>query len=73
MSANLGVLARSGLVRSRREGRSIRYFADMEGVRGLLSFLMEDAAAGVPNFVSTFSKKSPAAKDPPAASGTVRR
>ncbi len=48
MSANLGVLARSGLIRSTREGRSIRYFADMDGMRGLLAFLMEDCCGGRP-------------------------
>lgn len=48
MSANLSVLARSGLIRNTREGRSIRYFADMDGVRGLLAFLMEDCCAGRP-------------------------
>ena len=48
MSANLGVLARSGLIRSAREGRSIRYFADMDGMRGLLAFLMEDCCGGRP-------------------------
>ncbi|QIK41453.1 ArsR/SmtB family transcription factor [Pontivivens nitratireducens] len=48
MSANLSILARSGLIRSVRQGRSIRYFADMDGVRGLLAFLMEDCCAGRP-------------------------
>ncbi|WP_185803184.1 ArsR/SmtB family transcription factor [Pontivivens nitratireducens] len=48
MSANLSILARSGLIRSERQGRSIRYFADMDGVRGLLAFLMEDCCAGRP-------------------------
>jgi DNA-binding transcriptional ArsR family regulator len=48
MSANLGILARAGLIRSVREGRSIRYFADMEGMRGLLAFLMEDCCGGCP-------------------------
>ncbi|MCX7567685.1 helix-turn-helix domain-containing protein [Sulfitobacter sp. F26169L] len=48
MSANLSILARSGLIRSAREGRSIRYFADMQGMRGLLSFLMEDCCGGNP-------------------------
>lgn len=48
MSTNLGVLARSGLIRSEREGRSIRYFADMDGMRGLLAFLMEDCCGGQP-------------------------
>ncbi len=48
MSANLGVLARSGLIRNAREGRSIRYFADLDGLRGLLAFLMEDCCGGRP-------------------------
>lgn len=48
MSANLAVLSRSGLIRSEREGRSIRYFADMDGMRGLLAFLMEDCCGGRP-------------------------
>lgn len=48
MSANLSVLAHAGLIRSQREGRSIRYFADMEGLKGLLGFLMEDCCGGAP-------------------------
>lgn len=48
MSANLSVLHQSGLIRSRREGRSIRYFADMNGVSGLLAFLVEDCCGGRP-------------------------
>jgi DNA-binding transcriptional ArsR family regulator len=48
MSANLAILARAGLIRSQREGRSIRYFADMGGLRGLLSFLMEECCGGNP-------------------------
>ena len=55
MSANLSILARSGLIRSERQDRKvgghgvlIRYFADMDGVRGLLAFLMEDCCAGRP-------------------------
>jgi DNA-binding transcriptional ArsR family regulator len=48
MSANLSILARSGLIRNEREGRSIRYFADMDGMRGLLTFLVEDCCGGRP-------------------------
>lgn len=48
MSANLGILTRSGLIRNEREGRSIRYFADMDGMRGLLAFLLEDCCGGRP-------------------------
>ena len=46
MSANLSVLAHSGLIKSVREGRSIRYFADFDGIKGLLTFLMRDCCGG---------------------------
>ncbi|SLN13319.1 DNA-binding transcriptional repressor ArsR [Roseovarius litorisediminis] len=49
MSANLAILLQSGLVRNTRQGRTIRYFADMDGVRGLLAFLMEDCCGGQPS------------------------
>ena len=49
MSANLAVLARAGMVRSEREGRVIRYFADFDGMRGMLAFLMEDCCGGNPD------------------------
>lgn len=49
MSTNLNILLRAGLVRNEREGRSIRYFADLEGIRGLLCFLMEDCCGGQPD------------------------
>lgn len=48
MSTNLSLLQGAGLIRSERQGRSIRYFADMDGVRGLLAFLMEDCCGGNP-------------------------
>lgn len=48
MSTNLSILFQSGLVRSIREGRAIRYFADMDGMRALLGFLMQDCCGGRP-------------------------
>ncbi|WP_299428654.1 metalloregulator ArsR/SmtB family transcription factor [uncultured Shimia sp.] len=48
LSANLSVLLQSGLVRNQREGRVIRYFADTDGMRGLLEFLLEDCCGGQP-------------------------
>ena len=48
MSANLSILTQAGLIRNERQGRSIRYFADMGGMRGLLAFLMEDCCGGRP-------------------------
>ncbi|MEP3345377.1 MAG: metalloregulator ArsR/SmtB family transcription factor [Litoreibacter sp.] len=46
MSTNLAILTRAGLIRNERNGRSIRYFANFDGVRGLLGFLMEDCCGG---------------------------
>jgi DNA-binding transcriptional ArsR family regulator len=48
LSANLSVLLNAGLVRNLREGRSIRYFADTEGLRGLLGYLLRDCCGGRP-------------------------
>lgn len=48
LSTHLGLLHRAGLVHSRREGRVIRYFADMTGFAGLLGYLMEDCCGGKP-------------------------
>ncbi len=48
LSANLTILVQAGLIRNRREGRSIRYHVDLNGMRGLLSFLMEDCCGGNP-------------------------
>lgn len=45
-SAQLLVLANAGLVRSLRDGRSIRYFANYDRMRDLLSFLMLDCCGG---------------------------
>ncbi len=48
LSTSLNVLSHAGLVRSRRDGRSIIYTADYEAMRALLAFLMEDCCAGKP-------------------------
>ena len=48
MSANLTVLLNAGLVRNKRHGRTIRYFADFDAVRSLLEFVMEDCCGGCP-------------------------
>lgn len=48
MSAHLKVLDRAGLVSSTRDGRIVRYVADMTGFRDLLAYLMEDCCNGSP-------------------------
>src|SRR4029077_4244137 len=46
LSFHIATLARSRLVASRKEGRSIIYFVDLQGTRDLLSFLVEDSVGG---------------------------
>lgn len=48
LSTNLAILLNAGLVRNERQGRAIRYFADLDGVRALLGYLMEDCCGGNP-------------------------
>ncbi|SDA96196.1 ArsR/SmtB family transcription factor [Mesorhizobium qingshengii] len=48
MSAHLKVLAHAGLIRPERDGRIVRYVADMTGFRDLLAYLMEDCCNGAP-------------------------
>lgn len=48
LSANLSILLGAGLVRNAREGRSIRYFANIDGLRAILEFLMKDCCGGRP-------------------------
>ena len=48
LSSHLGILARAGLVRGTRNGRSIAYRADVEGIRSVLAFLVSDCCGGRP-------------------------
>lgn len=48
MSSHLSILQNAGLLKSRRESRSIIYSIDFDGTRELLSFLMEDCCQGRP-------------------------
>jgi ArsR family transcriptional regulator, arsenate/arsenite/antimonite-responsive transcriptional repressor len=48
LSSHLAILARAGLVRGTRDGRTINYRADIEGMRGLVSYLINDCCGGHP-------------------------
>lgn len=48
MSTHLAVLARAGLVASRRQSRSIIYTANLVEIRDVLSFLVDDCCGGHP-------------------------
>ncbi|WP_458097833.1 ArsR/SmtB family transcription factor [Roseomonas sp. WA12] len=48
LSFHLTHLEAAGLVRSRRDGRSIRYSAAYDALSGLIAFLMRDCCQGHP-------------------------
>ena len=48
LSSHIAILARAGLVRGVRDGRSIIYRADVDGMRALMSFLVTDCCNGHP-------------------------
>jgi len=45
-SSHLKILSHAGLIRPERDGRIVRYVADMTGFRDLLAYLMEDCCNG---------------------------
>jgi len=48
LSSHLSILARAGLIRGNRSGRSITYRADVDGMRALIGFLVTDCCDGHP-------------------------
>ena len=56
LSSHLTILGHAGLIRSRREGRSILYSADYGRMRELLGFLMEDCCAGRPEICAPLAE-----------------
>lgn len=49
MSSHLSLLATAGLISADRNGRTIRYRVNLDGVRGLIGFLIEDCCGGNPD------------------------
>src|ERR1700688_1020603 len=48
LSSHLAILVRAGLLRSSREGRTIIYRSDVEGMRSVIAFLVNDWCDGHP-------------------------
>lgn len=46
MSSHLSILARAGLVRAERRSRSVIYRADLDGLREMMVFLVNDCCGG---------------------------
>lgn len=52
LSTNLNILVNAGLVHRARQGRSVRYTAEFDGIRALLGFLLQDCCGGKPELCS---------------------
>lgn len=48
LSTHLAILQAAGMISAAREGRSIRYAADMAGLRAILAWLLQDCCGGSP-------------------------
>ncbi len=60
LSTHLSILERAGLIRSRRDGRSVIYSADYEKIRGLIAFLIADCCNGHPEICAPLADLFPA-------------
>ncbi len=58
ISTHLAILVRAGLLRSSREGRTIIYRADIEGMRSLVGFLVNDCCDGHPELCNLLSAEN---------------
>ena len=58
LSFHLAHLTRAGLLRYRRDGRSLTYSIHTDGMRGLLLFLTEDCCAGNPAMCGELVEKA---------------
>ncbi|MGY3618975.1 ArsR/SmtB family transcription factor [Bradyrhizobium sp. USDA 10063] len=52
LSTHLAILVRAGLLRSSREGRTIIYRSNVEGMRALIGFLISECCDGHPELCS---------------------
>ena len=73
LSSHLSILARSGLVQGTRDGRSIVYRADVDGMRALIAFMVTDCCEGHPELCNLQDALRESARRGPASKGKQRR
>jgi ArsR family transcriptional regulator, arsenate/arsenite/antimonite-responsive transcriptional repressor len=75
LSSHLAILVRAGLLRSSREGRTIIYRADVEGMRSVIAFLVNDCCDGHPELCNLVAADAAAccATSPKASSRSTKR
>ena len=71
LSTHLAILVRAGLLRSSREGRTIIYRSDVEGMRSVIAFLVNDCCDGHPELCNLVAADAVACcTAPPAKAGS---
>jgi DNA-binding transcriptional ArsR family regulator len=73
LSTHLSILARSGLIRGARDGRSIIYRANVDIMRSLIAFLVTDCCDGHPELCNLEEALSESTCCPPASKSNERR
>lgn len=75
LSSHLAILVRAGLLRSSREGRTIIYRSNVDGMQALLSFLVNDCCDGHPELCNLLpgSASATACCAPAAAKPSARK
>jgi DNA-binding transcriptional ArsR family regulator len=72
LSSHLAILVRAGLLASSREGRTIIYRSNVEGVRALISFLVHDCCDGHPELCNLVAADAERACCPPSTATKQR-
>jgi ArsR family transcriptional regulator, arsenate/arsenite/antimonite-responsive transcriptional repressor len=72
LSSHLAILVRAGLLRSTREGRTIIYRSNVEGMRALIGFLVSDCCDGHPELCNLVGADVSKACCAPAAGSKVQ-
>jgi ArsR family transcriptional regulator, arsenate/arsenite/antimonite-responsive transcriptional repressor len=73
LSSHLAILVRAGLLRATRDGRTIVYRADVEGMQSLIHFLVNDCCDGHPELCNMLTGPAPQACCPPSATKVSAR
>ncbi|OCK55891.1 metalloregulator ArsR/SmtB family transcription factor [Bradyrhizobium sp. LMTR 3] len=74
LSSHLAILVRAGLLRAARDGRTIVYRSDVEGMQSLLQFLVNDCCDGHPELCNMLTGPAGGPCCPPSsAKATAQR
>ena len=73
LSSHLSILARAGLIRGTREGRTILYRADVESMRALLAFLVTDCCNGHPELCNFVGSRGDTARSCPPSNIAIKK